>query len=176
MGHQCGSLGDVPGPFGGDGVPLFSVDDSGSLPLNGRRPSSYFQFCLRTPRGLYLLSLCLSVWLSVLSVLIYQHLTDPGMMGKSQSNPTPLSLITDHFKEVKMRARDLSVEIKKDKLITFCSAEWPTFHVRWPPEGTFDLETMHQVQDIIFRPRSRHPDQVPYIIVWENIILHPLLG
>ena len=112
-GHPYGLLGDILGPFGGDGVPLFSVDDSGSLPLNGRRPSSYFQFCLRTPGGLYLLSLCLSVWLSVLSVLIYQHLTDLGMMGQSQSNPTLLSLITDHFKEVKMCARDLSVEIKR---------------------------------------------------------------
>ena len=150
MGHRCRSLGDIPGPFGGDGVPLFSVNNSGLLPLNGQRPSSYSQFCLRTPGGLYLLSLCLSVWLSVLSVLIYQHLTDLGMMGQSQSNPTPLSLITDHFREVKMCARDLSVEIKKDKLITFCSAEWPTFHVGWPPEGTFDLETVHRVQDIIF--------------------------
>ena len=150
MGHRCGLLGDVPDPLGGDGVPLFSVDNSGSLLLNGRRPLSYFQFCLWTPGGLFLLSLCLSVWLSVLSVLIYQHLTDLGMMGQSQSNATPLSLITDHFKEVKMCSHDLSVEIKKDKLITFCSAEWPTFHVGWPPEGTFDLETVHRVRDIIF--------------------------
>ena len=70
-GHRRGSLGDVPDPLGGDGVSLFSVDNSGSLPLNSRRPLSYFQFCLRTPGGLFLLSLCLSVWLSVLSVLIY---------------------------------------------------------------------------------------------------------
>ena len=86
-----------------------------SPPLNGRRPSSYFRFCLRTPRGLFLLSLCPSVWLSVLSVLIYQHLTDPGTMGKRQSSPTPLSLTTEHFRKVKMRAHDLSVEIKKNK-------------------------------------------------------------
>ena len=112
-GRWCGSLGDVPDPLRGDGVPLFSVDDSGSLLLNGRRLSSYIQFYLWTPGGLYLLSLCLSVWLSLLSVLIYQHLTDLGMMGQSQSNPTLLSLITDHFKEVKMCARDLSVEIKR---------------------------------------------------------------
>ena len=39
-GHRRGSLGDVPDPLGGDGVPLFSVDDSGSLPLNGWRASS----------------------------------------------------------------------------------------------------------------------------------------
>ena len=41
MGHQWGSLGDIPDPLGGDRVPLFSVDDSGLLPLNGRRPSSF---------------------------------------------------------------------------------------------------------------------------------------
>ena len=73
-----------------------------------------------------------------------------------------------------MYAHDLSVEIKRNKLITFCSAEWPTFHVGWPSEGTFDLGTVHRVRDIIFRPRIRHPDQVPYIIVWEHIILCPL--
>ena len=49
-----------------------------------------------------------------------------------------------------MRAHDLSVEIKRNKLITFCSAEWLTFHVGWPSEGTFDLGTVHQVWDIIF--------------------------
>ena len=145
-GHRCGSLGDIPDPLKGDRVPLFSVGNSGSLPLNGRRPSSYFQFCLRTCGGLFLLSLCLSVWLSVLSVLIYQHLTDPGTMGQRQSSPTPLSLITDLFKEVKIHAHDLSVEIKRNKLITFCSTEWPTFHVGWPSEGTFDLGTVHRVQ------------------------------
>ena len=39
--HRWGSLGDVPDPSRGDGVPLFSVDDSGSLLLNGRRPLSF---------------------------------------------------------------------------------------------------------------------------------------
>ena len=67
------------------------------------------------------------------------------MMGRRHSSPTPVSLITDHFKEVKMHAHDLSVEVKKNKLITFCSAEWPTFNVGWPSEGTFDLETVHRV-------------------------------
>ena len=60
-GHRWGSLGDVPDTLGGDGVPLFSVDDSGSLPLNGRRLWSYFQFCLWTHEGLFFLSVCLSV-------------------------------------------------------------------------------------------------------------------
>ena len=85
------------------------------------------------------LSVCVAV---LMSVLTYQHLTDPGMMGQHHSSPTPLSLVTDNFKEVKMRAHDLSVEIKRNKLITFCSAEWPTFHVGWHSEGTFDLGTV----------------------------------
>ena len=57
----------------------------------------------------------MSVWLSVLSVLIYQRLTDSGTMGQRQSSLTPLSLMTEYFKEVKKRACDLSVEIKKNK-------------------------------------------------------------
>ena len=39
--HRWGLLGDVPDPGRGDGVPLFSVDDSGLLPLTGRRPLSF---------------------------------------------------------------------------------------------------------------------------------------
>ena len=39
--HRWGSLGDVPDPgVGGLSAP-FSVDDSGSLLLNGRRPSLF---------------------------------------------------------------------------------------------------------------------------------------
>ena len=148
-GHRWGSLGDVPDPPEGDREPLCSVDNSGSLPLNGRRLLSYFQFCLWTPEGLFFLSVCLSVWLSVLFMLIYQCLIDPGTMGQRPSSPTPLSLMTEYFKEVKKGARDLSVKIKTDKLITFCSTEWPSFHVGWPSEGTFDLETAHRVRDII---------------------------
>ena len=62
MGRRYGLLGDVPDPLGGDGVPLFSVDNSGSLLLNGRRPLSYFQFCLWTPEVCFF---CLSeiLWL-----------------------------------------------------------------------------------------------------------------
>ena len=116
-GHRWGSLGDVPDPPEGDRVPLYSVDISGSLPLNDRRLLSYFQICLWTPEGLFFLSVCLSVWQSVLFVLLYPRLINPGMMGQRQSSPTPLSLMTEYFKEVKKGARDLSVKIKKDKLL-----------------------------------------------------------
>ena len=90
----------------------------------------------------------------VLSPLFY-----PVIMGQETS--TLLSLRTDHFSDFKSRAQNLSVLVKKNKLITFCSAEWPTYHVGWPSESTFDLGTVHQVRDIIFRLRIGHPDQAP---------------
>ena len=93
-------------------------------------------------------------------------------MGQTQSGCSPLTLITDHFKEVRARTHNLSVEIKKkSRMVIFCSAEWPSFNVGWPPEGTFDLRTVRRVREIILRPRSRHPDQVPYILVWEDLIV-----
>ena len=52
-----------------------------------------------------------------------------------------------------MHAHDLSVEIKRNKLITFCSAEWPTFHVGWLSEGTSDLGTLHRVLTADRTPR-----------------------
>ena len=97
--------------------------------------------------------------LSLLSVFVLSPVFYPVIMGQETS--TPLSLMTDHFSDFKSRAQNLSVLVKKNKLINFCSTEWPTFHEGWPSEGTFDLETVHRVRDIVFRPRIRHPDQAP---------------
>ena len=96
-------------------MPLFSVEDSRSLLLNSQRPLSFGFTSGLLEMYFSCLSVCLSVWLFVLSVLIYQHLTDPGTMGQRHSSPTPLSSVIDNFKEVKMRAHDLSVEIKRKK-------------------------------------------------------------
>ena len=101
---------------------------------------------------------------TALCVFVLSPVFYPVIMGQETS--TPLSLRTDHFSDFKSRAQNLSVLVKKNKLITFCSAEWPTFHVGWPSEGTFDLETLHQVRDIIFRLRIRHPDQAPPPTPW----------
>ena len=93
---------------------------------------------------------------TALCVFVLSPVFYPVIIGQETS--TPLSLSTDHFSDFKSRAQNLSVLVKKNKL-TFCSAEWPTFHVGWPSEGTFDLGTVHQVRDIIFRLRIGHPDQ-----------------
>ena len=98
---------------------------------------------------------------TALCVFVLSPVFYPVIMGQETS--TPLSLMTDDFSDFKSRAQSLSVLVKKSKLITFCSAEWPTFHVGWPSEGTFDLGTVHQVRDIIFRPRIGHLDQAPLL-------------
>ena len=113
------------------------------------------EVCLSSVRRIFV---CAGI-VTALCVFVLSPVFYPVIMGQETS--TPLSLMTDHFSDFKSRAQNLSVLVKKNKLITFCSAEWPTFHVGWPSEGTFDLGTVHQVRDIVFRPQIGHPDQAP---------------
>ena len=79
--------------------------------------------------------------------------------------------MTDHFSDVRARAHDLSFLVKKSKLITFCSAEWPAFQVGWPPEGTFQPSIIQAVKGKIMAPDPwGHPDQVPYVMVWQHLV------
>ena len=110
------------------------------------RPSTVFsaEVCLSSVRRIFV---CAGI-VTALCVFVLSPVFYPVIMGQETS--TPLSLRTDHFSDFKSRAQNLSVLVKKSKLITFCSTEWPTFHVGWTSEGTFDLGTVHQVRDIIF--------------------------
>uniref|UniRef100_A0A5F8AUI6 Core shell protein Gag P30 domain-containing protein n=1 Tax=Macaca mulatta TaxID=9544 RepID=A0A5F8AUI6_MACMU len=90
-------------------------------------------------------------------------------MGNTQS--TPLSLLTSNFKDVRARGHDLSMEIRRGKLITLCHSEWPAFDVGWPPEGTFQLPVITRVKSKIFLPgRAGHSDQIPYILIWQDLV------
>ena len=87
---------------------------------------------------------------------------------------TPLSLMTDHFSEVRARAHDLSFLVKKSKLITFCCAEWPAFQVGLPPEGTFEPSIIQAVKEKIMAPDPwGHLDQVPCVMVWQDLVEDP---
>ena len=65
-------------------------------------------------------------------------------MGQGES--TPLSLMTDHFSDVRARVYDLSLLVTRSKLMTFCSAEWPAFQVGWPSEETFQPSIIRAVK------------------------------
>jgi hypothetical protein len=61
-------------------------------------------------------------------------------MGQTES--TPLNILVNHWREVRERGENLSVVVKKGKLVTLCSSEWPTFG-----EGsiwTYDLQVIMQ--------------------------------
>ena len=72
------------------------------------------------------------------------------VMGQGES--TPLSLMIDHFLDVSARVYDLSLLVTKSKLITFCSAEWPSFQAGWPPEGTFQPSIIWVVKEKVMAP------------------------
>jgi hypothetical protein len=81
-----------------------------------------------------------------------------------QTETTPLNLTLDHWTEVRSRAHNLLVEIKKGPWQTFCASEWPAFDVGWPLEGTFDLTLIFEVKAIVFQSTpGSYPDQQPYI-------------
>jgi hypothetical protein len=91
-----------------------------------------------------------------------------------QTVATPLSLTKDHWTDVRARGRNLSVIVKKEPWMTFCSSEWPVFGVYWPLEGTFYLPTIRAVKAIVFQEGTgSHPDQQPYITVWEDLARYP---
>ena len=76
--------------------------------------------------------------------------------------------------KIKTRAHNLSVDVKKNKWITFCSSEWPTFQIGWPPGGSFSLPLILAVKRCILGAGSKsHTNQVPYIIVWEHLVIDP---
>jgi hypothetical protein len=85
--------------------------------------------------------------LFVLSLLVFDS---PSTMGQGQT--TPKSLILSHFSEVKERALNVGLVIKKGKFNTFCSAEWPTFGVGWPIQGSLSLDLITKVKAVIFWP------------------------
>nr|XP_027807801.1 uncharacterized protein LOC114105480 [Marmota flaviventris] len=91
-----------------------------------------------------------------------------------QSLTTPLSLTLDHWQDVQVGADNLSVTIKKKKWQTLCTSEWPTFNTGWPTEGTFNIGLILQVKTRIFTHGPHgHPDQIPYIVTWEDLASNP---
>ena len=163
MSHRPGVLGDVPCPHLEDEV---LICEESRLPLQSNRPSTYFQFCLHGHGRFFPVDACLLAIVFILVLLLMEE------MGQTQT--TPLSLMTDHFSDVRERAHNLSMDIKKGKVRVFCISEWPSFNVGWPPEGTFNLTTLLQVKGVIFRKGAQGcPGQIPYILVWQELTENP---
>lgn len=62
------------------------------------------------------------------------------------------------------------MEIKKGKWQILYSFEWPTFGAGWAAQGSSSLPIIKGVKKQIFEIGSAsHPDQVLYIVVWEDL-------
>jgi hypothetical protein len=175
--HSPFTLGDVPGGTG---------EDQGRLvtPLEAKRPSGVARSWVRVPpraEGLNRPALerpsdslsCLwstrsrrRFWFLFCLSLVFTLVVSTIILEMGQSVSTPLSLTLEHWKEVRVRAHNQSVEVRKGPWQTFCTSEWPTFGVGWPPEGAFDLSLMAAVRQIVFQEEGGHPDQIPYIVTW----------
>nr|XP_042118846.1 uncharacterized protein LOC121823529 [Peromyscus maniculatus bairdii] len=91
-----------------------------------------------------------------------------------QTVTTPLSLTLKHWSDVKTRANNEGVVIKKKKWITLCEADWVRMDVGWPRQGTFNLSLISQVEGKIFTSSPHgHPDQVPYIAMGKLLTTEP---
>ncbi|XP_040299403.1 uncharacterized protein LOC121010120, partial [Herpailurus yagouaroundi] len=61
-------------------------------------------------------------------------------LGYPQALQTPSQrVVPEADRDVRTRGQNLSLDIRRGKLITLCRSEWPTFGVGWPTEGTFCL-------------------------------------
>lgn len=88
-----------------------------------------------------------------------------------QQHFTLLGIVLSHWDDFQWQVCNLSLGVKKKKLQTLCSSEWPTFEVGWPLEGTTDLPVVLAIQQRVFRAESAtHLDQVPYIVVWRDLL------
>jgi hypothetical protein len=93
-------------------------------------------------------------------------------MGQAQI--TPKTLLLSHFSEIHTKGRNYGMEIKKGKFDALCSVQWPTFNVGWPPQDTFSLDTIKKVRNVINKPGLHgHPDQYPYILMWQTLVEEP---
>lgn len=135
-------------------------------PLGRQSLPSDFFLCLHGSRP------CRRFWFLFLLFSVSLCIVIP-LLNMGQTFSTPLALTLGHWRDVRTRANNLSVDVRKGKWQTFCSSEWPTFGVGWPPEGTFNLSIIFAVKRIIFQKTGGHPDQVPYIIVWEDLAQSP---
>jgi hypothetical protein len=98
------------------------------------------------------------------------------MMGQTTS--TPLTITLDHWMDVKERAHNLSVEVKKKKWQTLCASEWPSYQTGWPPEGSFLLDKIEEVKERIFFfwDQGDTPTRFPILLSGRIWFCHPLHG
>lgn len=118
--------------------------------------------------GIYLV--CVTVFCLCLPFLRLRFFGFRLRMGQSNSLGkvlSPLECMIKNFSDFKTRAEGYGVTVDAFTLRRFCEREWPTFRVGWPTTGTLDMGPCAGVRRIAY---ETHPDQIPYIDIWIDII------
>ncbi|XP_014401619.1 PREDICTED: uncharacterized protein LOC102245440 [Myotis brandtii] len=91
--------------------------------------------------------------------------------GEILRNFNELSRVVQEIDEqdFQRRAGGYGYDVNDFDLQRFCEREWPAFQVGWPDVGSVDLTTAYRVHHVIYG-RPGHPDQIPYIQVWVDIL------
>lgn len=105
-------------------------------------------------------------WFSLVVVL---SLSAKMGQGDSKGPLSPLECLIKNFDDFRRRADGYGAPVNAFDLRKFCEREWPTFGVGWPDIGTFDLATVQAVRRTCYG-NPGHPDQIPYIEVWLDIL------
>lgn len=85
------------------------------------------------------------------------------------TNCSPLECFIKNFTDFEQRARPYGFTVNSFDLQKFCEREWPTFGVGWPPEGSYQRSLAARVQTVVYG-NPGHPDQIPYIQIWSDIL------
>ena len=120
----------------------FLLDDLFLRPVS-RLYDSFQEFWLTRSRRLVLF-LSFVVFVIVFVVCVTE-------LNMGQTVTTPLTVTRNHWMNVKNRAHNLSIKVKKGPWQTFCSSEWPTFGVGWPLQGNFSLPIILAVKRVVFQ-------------------------
>jgi hypothetical protein len=140
---------------------------NGSVPVRVVWLTSQYLCMLESP-----VRICLSA--GIVSFVLCCLLCPSLLIIIGQAQVTPKTLFLSHFSEIRAKGHNYGVEIKKGKFDALCSVEWPTFNVGWPPQGTFSLDMIKKVHDVINRPGLHsHPDQYPYVLMWQTLVEDP---
>ncbi|XP_045386557.1 uncharacterized protein LOC123629763 [Lemur catta] len=85
------------------------------------------------------------------------------------TNYSPLECFIKNFTDFQQRARPYGFTVNSFDLQKFCEQEWPAFGVGWPPEGSYQRSLAARVQTVVYG-NPGHPDQIPYIQIWNDIL------
>uniref|UniRef100_A0A670I207 CCHC-type domain-containing protein n=1 Tax=Podarcis muralis TaxID=64176 RepID=A0A670I207_PODMU len=84
--------------------------------------------------------------------------------GQTDSKPRETSSGRSRFNG------DYGIKMTPERLRSLCEVDWPTQGTNWPSQGSYDRSLVASLWANIIKDQGGHPDQIPYIDSWLNVI------